>query len=112
MEVNQKTLLTYQMADGRVPFNEWLEGLRDLQARTIIRVRLNRVRLGLLGDCKSVGEGVFELRIFFGPGYRVYFAQEGSQIILLLCGGDKSSQRKDREKAIEYWRDYQSREDA
>lgn len=81
MEAQEKTILTYEKADGNVPFNEWLSALRDKKARAIIRTRINRVRLGLLGDCKSVGEGVSELRIDFGAGYRVYFASEGTTII-------------------------------
>ena len=71
-----------------------------------------RVRLGNLGDCRSVGNGVFELRIDFGSGFRVYFGQEGNDVVVLLCGGDKGSQEKDIHKAKEYWSDYRSRENA
>ncbi|WP_299408304.1 type II toxin-antitoxin system RelE/ParE family toxin [Acaryochloris sp. IP29b_bin.148] len=112
MEARERTLRTYESADGRVPFNEWLAGLRDRKARAIIRTRLDRVSLGLLGDYKSVGGGVQELRISYGSGYRVYFAQVGDIIIILLCGGDKSSQQQDIERAKNYWDDYRSREDA
>lgn len=112
MEAQERIIRTYEKADGTVPFNEWLERLRDKQARGVIRTRLNRVRLGLMGDCKPVGSGVSELRIDFGPGYRVYFAQEGEQIIILLCGGDKSRQEQDIARAKEYWADYGSRDDA
>lgn len=112
MEAQEKIICTYEKADGTVPFNEWLEGLRDKQARGVIRTRLNRVRLGLMGDCKPVGSGVSELRIDFGPGYRVYFGQEGDRIIILLCGGDKSRQDKDIADAKEYWADYGRRDDA
>ena len=111
MEAKEKNILTYEKADGNVPFNEWLSALRDKKARAIIRTRINRVRLGILGDCKAVGEGVSELRIDFGAGYRVYFASEGKTIIVLLCGGDKSSQNKDIERAKEYWKDYKRRSD-
>ncbi len=61
---------------------------------------------GNLGDCSVVGAGVYEMRIHFGPGYRVYFGQEGTHIIVLLCGGDKSTQAKDIKRAQEYWADY------
>ena len=110
-EAQEKIVLTYEVADGKVPFNQWLEGLRDTRARGIIRTRINRVRLGLLGDCKPVGDDVNELRIDFGPGYRIYLGQEGDAIIILLCGGDKSSQTQDISKAKEYWLDYRSRGD-
>ena len=109
METQEKTILTYVKADGSAPFNDWLEALRDRKARAIIRTRINRVRLGNLGDCKSVGEGVSELRIKFGAGYRVYFGQEGDTLIILLSGGAKSSQNKDIKLAKKYWQDYQRR---
>ena len=77
-----------------------------------IEQRLDRVRLGNLGNSKSVGEGVCELKIDFGPGYRVYFGQLGSTIVLLICGGDKSTQEQDIRKAYEYWKEYGERENA
>ena len=111
MEANERIVLTYVKADGSAPFNDWLEALKDRKARAIIRTRINRVRLGNLGDCKSVGEGVNELRIKFGRGYRVYRGREGNTIIILLSGGDKSSQRRDINQAKQYWKDYRRRED-
>ena len=86
------------------------ERLRDVSARANIRVRLDRVRLGNLGKNRTVGEGVRELKVDYGPGYRIYFAQEGTNIILLLLGGDKSSQEEDIETAKEYWNDHKRRE--
>lgn len=83
--------------------------LRDNRARAKIRVRLDRVSLGNVGDCHSVGEGVQELRVDYGPGYRVYFGQEGTTIVILLCGGDKSTQTRDIETAQVYWREYRRR---
>lgn len=81
-------------------FSKWFDNLKDLQAKARINKRILRVKENNnLGDCKNVGEGVFELRIDFGGGYRIYFAYRGLEIILLLCGGDKSSQQKDIEKA-------------
>ena len=91
MEARPKTILTYVKADGSAPFNDWLETLKDRKARAIVRTRINRTRLGNLGDYKSVGERVSELRIKFGVGYRVYFGQEENTIIILLSSGDKSS---------------------
>jgi putative addiction module killer protein len=91
VEATPKELQLYVTVEGRVPFSEWLGGLRDIKARAKIRVRLDRVSLGNFGDCHGVGDGVQELRIDYGPGYRVYFSQVGSMIVLLLCGGDKST---------------------
>lgn len=106
MEVSEKEVRTYLRPDGTCPFNDWLESLRDRQTRARIRARINRVRLGNFGDCKSVGRGVSELRIDYGPGYRVYFGIAGTKLVILLCGGDKTSQSGDIRKAIEYWEDY------
>ena len=80
-------------------FASWLGGLRDRQAIARINARLRRVSLGNLGDARPVGGGISELRIPYGPGYRVYFIQEGKAVIVLLCGGDKGSQRRDIERA-------------
>ena len=99
----------YTTDSGKKPFKEWLEGLKDITGRAKVRVRLARARLGNLGDNRSVGNGVHELRINYGPGYRVYFALDGQQLILLLTGGDKSAQGKDIARAKEYWQDYQRR---
>ena len=88
---------------------QWLSDLRDSAARARIVSRLDRLKAGILGDWKSVGEGVCELRIDYGPGYRVYYAQDGEALIILLCGGDKRSQAKDIERAHAYWKDYKAR---
>jgi putative addiction module killer protein len=72
----------------------------------VVRARLNRIRLGNFGDCKSVGGGVVELRIDFGPGYRVYFGRDGRLVVVLLCGGDKRTQARDILRAREYWKEY------
>ena len=95
-----------------MPFDNWYNSLRDSKISTIIDKRLNRVILGKLGDCQSVGEGVFELRIDYGPGFRIYFGQVGTTIIILLCGGDKSTQDRDIQQAIKYWTDYRSEDNA
>ena len=102
-------LLEYVTEEGINPFRKWLENLRDVEARVRIRVRLNRVRLGNFGDSKSVGDGVVELRVKYGPGYRVYFGRSGDTVVILLCGGEKSTQSKDVQTARKYWADYQRR---
>lgn len=99
----------YETRGRKAPFSEWLEGLRDPRGRAAVRTRIVRLRLGNFGDCKGVGDGVFELRIDLGPGYRVYFGRRGQEIVVLLCGGDKRSQERDIERAKEYWKDYQGR---
>jgi len=80
-------------------FTQWLGKLRDKQAVAKIKARMRRAELGNLGDVKAVGEGVSEMRVFVGKGYRVYFIERGIEIVVLLCGGDKSTQQKDIEKA-------------
>lgn len=69
-------------------------------------IRIARLRLGNLGDSKSVGQGVYELRVHFGPGYRIYYGLDGEKLVLLLCGGDKKTQKKDIEKAKAFWENY------
>lgn len=81
-------------------FSTWLDGLRDLRARARIQVRIERLALGNPGDAQAVGEGVSELRIHHGPGYRVYYKQRGRELVVLLAGGDKSSQAKDIKTAL------------
>ena len=96
----------YRLSDGVVPFDRWIAKLRDGRAKARILVQLDRLRRGLPGGWKAVGEGVFELRLFEGKGYRVYFAREGKSIVILLCGGDKSTQSRGIEQAQSYWRAY------
>jgi putative addiction module killer protein len=102
----------YFTREGRSPFKEWLYSLRDLTARAKIRVRLDRVRMGNLGDSRSVGDGVHELKIDYGPGYRVYYACEDGQVILLLIGGDKSRQARDIAEAKACRSDWRKRKNA
>ncbi len=82
-------------------FSKWLRELRDRQARARIQTRIDRLQLGLAGDVKPVGEGVSELRIDYGPGYRVYFTQRGREMVILLAGGDKRTQDRDIKTALE-----------
>jgi putative addiction module killer protein len=86
-------------------FSKWLRGLRDLQARARIQTRIDRLQLGLTGDVKPVGEGVSELRINYGPGYRVYFVKQGRTLIILLAGGDKRTQSADIKTALKLARE-------
>ena len=88
-------------------FESWLQGLRDRQARSRINARIRRLSLGNPGDVKPVGCGVSEMRIDYGPGYRVYFTQQGLTMIVLLCGGDKRTQSEDIESAIEIAQNWQ-----
>jgi putative addiction module killer protein len=104
-----RTIKLYVTRDGKEPFTAWLEGLRDARARALVRVRIDRVSLGNLGDCRSIGQGVHELRIDFGPGYRAYFATDGDIDVILLCGGDKSSQQREIRRAKDYWKDFRTR---
>jgi putative addiction module killer protein len=112
MESQPHELTIYETDDGDAPFSSWLDSLRDREARARIRKRLDRVALGNLGDYRSVGEGVFEFRIDYGPGYRVYFAQIEVLVLLLLCGGDKSTQDRDIQKAKQFWSNFNQRENA
>ena len=97
----------YQNHAKKIPFIEWLDALQNAQAKTRILHRLNRLELGNFGDCKPCRDGVWELRIDTGPGYRVYYARSGKQIIILLCAGDKKSQSTDIFRACDYWLDWQ-----
>jgi len=106
MEAQERTLLTFTLPNGKAPFEEWLLSLCDKPTQACILRRIDRLRLGNLGDYRSVGEGVLELRIHFGAGYRVYFGLYGSEVILLLCGGDKSNQSGDITTAQLYWKDF------
>jgi putative addiction module killer protein len=99
----------YLTAEGKDVFGEWLSELNDLKARARIAVRIDRLVSGNFGDTKSVGGGLYELRIDWGPGYRVYYGMTGTACVLLLCGGDKRKQPADIKRARAYWKDYEER---
>lgn len=101
----------YVTENGGSPFREWTETLSD---ETLIRIQtaISRIEQGNKGDAKPVGEGVSERRIAFGPGYRIYFGQDGTELVLLLMGGTKSRQQQDIAKAKKYWLDYKRRKKA
>lgn len=99
-------VLRYEDDSGHTPLTEWLRRLRDKAGRAQIEIRLNRLADGNFGRCDPVGEGVLELKIDFGPGYRVYFARVGQAVVVLLCGGDKRSQDLDIKRAKIFWADW------
>lgn len=109
METYPYTIEYYLTEANKKPCKEWLDGLKDIAGRQKIRIRLDKVTLGNLGDNRSVGDGVYELKIDYGPGYRVYYALDSKTVILLLFGGDKSSQKNDIEKAKLHWKDHKRR---
>ena len=100
-----KQSIIYERTSGVCPYREYLHSVKDRQGAAKIRTRVTRAETGNFGDHRSVGEGVIELRIDFGPGYRVYVAPYGEQITVVLCAGDKSTQQNDIVKAHEYWAD-------
>lgn len=110
MEIRPRIIRNYTTLDGREPFEEWLDSLRDRKSQAIVLERLNRVRLGNFGDCRHLGEGVYELRIHYGPGYRIYFGELEDVIVILLCGGAKRTQRQDMKRAKEYWQELKNRD--
>ena len=103
-------LVRYQQEDGREPYTEWFRNLRDAKAKTRIAARLRQIESGNLGDFKPAGEGVTELRIHVGAGYRVYCGQHGDRWVILLCGGDKGSQTADIAKAKALWSEWKRRQ--
>jgi len=103
------TVRHYLTPDKRDTYPEWAKNLRDPIAKMQVVKRINRIEGGNLGDHKFCRDGVWELRIDQGAGYRIYFAQIGNLVVLLLCGGDKSTQDADIERAIGYWNDWQRR---
>ena len=102
-------VLHYLTEDGADLYQDWIDRLRDLRARVAVDRRVERLVNGNFGDRKFCRDGVWELRIDVGPGYRVYYAQAGSTLVLLLCGGDKRSQDRDITQAVACWDDFQRR---
>jgi putative addiction module killer protein len=109
MIVESKQVRLYKTRDGKSPYVKWVTGIKDQLTKGRIDARATDLALGKLGKCKPVGGGVTELILPFGPGYRIYIGEVGTRIIILLCGGDKSSQQDDIKKAKEYWEDYKER---
>lgn len=104
--MTEKDVIYYRTDIGKEPFSEWLATLKDSRTQLRIERRIQRLSIGHYGDYKTVGRGILELRFHFGSSYRVYFGEDGDTIVLILFGGDKSSQSKDIDKAKDYWQDY------
>ncbi len=101
-------VIIYETASGKKPLSEWLDDLESDSEKRILK-RFNRIRFGNFGDCKNLGEAIYELRFDFDGGYRIYFGKDGNKVVIMLCGGDKKSQKKDIKKAQEYWRHHEGR---
>ncbi|HOW88671.1 MAG TPA: type II toxin-antitoxin system RelE/ParE family toxin [Elusimicrobiales bacterium] len=108
MEARKRQVLHY-VSSGKDLFGDWLNSLADISARAAILKRIDRVEEGNFGDHKYLGTGVYELRIHHGPGYRVYYGEDGMNIVLLLCGGAKHGQKKDVVMACRSWANYRRR---
>jgi putative addiction module killer protein len=108
-EAIPRTVESYVTPSGEDIFHAWLDGLTDLRTRVLIDKAVAKVRLGNLGDHKSVGDGVQEIRLDHGPGYRLYFAEQGKTLVLLLCGGTKRRQQEDIARAKQFWKDWKER---
>jgi putative addiction module killer protein len=105
VEAKPRILNWYQTEEETEPALDWLRKLRDAKGRGVIRTRLNRIQSGNFGNCEPIGDGVHELKIDFGPGYRIYFGEDGDSVIL-LSAGDKNTQDRDIRDAKRYWSDY------
>ena len=105
MDISPVDVQYYQTASGRCPFKDWLDSLGGAEQVTVDS-RLTRIRRGLFGDHEHLGNGVYELKFHFGPGYRLYYGKEGRTLVILLLGGDKKSQPADIKTAHAYWLDY------
>lgn len=96
----------YKTNAGVEPLSEWLSQIKDVKTKSILMRNLTKLQTGLLGNTEAVGDGVSELKVHYGGGYRIYYGHDGNELIVVLCGGAKGSQKKDISKAKEYWREY------
>jgi putative addiction module killer protein len=106
VEAVPREIFFFETRDGRVPFREWMNLVKGQPVYEKVVARLERIEEGNFGEHRSVGEGVSELVINFGPGYRVYYGLDGADIVILLVGGSKATQQKDIDAAKQYWRQY------
>lgn len=111
MEIQRYDLVFYEISADKFPFKNWFDQLDDETAAKIA-AKLDKLALGYFGDTKSVGHGIFELKISLGPGYRIYYSQVGKKILLLLTAGNKSSQKRDIKKASEYLKNYRGKNES
>ncbi len=107
--MKENEIRIYQTATGKRPFMDWINGLKDISGKALIYRRIERAAEGNPGKVRRLSQGVWEMKIPYGPGYSVYYGKDGETIVILLTGGDKSGQAKDIKKAREYWRDYLDR---
>jgi putative addiction module killer protein len=105
-----KILRYYTTISGKIPFLDWMKSIKDSTVRYRIRTRMDRVEIGHYGEYRVLSDGVCELKIDIGPGYRIYFAEQNNNIIILLCGGDKRHQTKDIRTAKMYWKELLERD--
>ena len=108
MEAVPRKLRYFRAPNGSEPFWDWLDSLGDRTSQARILARLDRLEEGNFGDHRVVGNGVVELRVAFGPGYRIYIGEDGPHLVLLLIGGDKRTQQRDIKKAKGYWDTYRT----
>ena len=111
MGTAERSIRIFRLRNGRIPFASWFARLRDERAKQKILSRLARMRADNEGDTRSIGGRLAEIRISYGPGYRVYFGRWDHGVVILLCGGDKGSQRDDIKKARNYWKEFQETKD-
>ncbi|MBP9839335.1 MAG: type II toxin-antitoxin system RelE/ParE family toxin [Proteobacteria bacterium] len=109
MKIEEKEVRIYCRENGSCPYFDWFNSISNERLRQIIQARLARLRLGNLGFCRSLGDGVFELKIDFQAGYRIYFGNDSLGLVILISAGDKSSQNEDIKKAKGFWKDYKQR---
>ncbi|MBI1927663.1 type II toxin-antitoxin system RelE/ParE family toxin [Candidatus Poribacteria bacterium] len=110
MEIRPREVLNYITPEGREVFREWLHSVKDTTARAAIRTRIDRLLLGNFGDYRRLNGDVYELRIHYGAGYRIYCGDLDGETVILLCGGTKRTQKRDIQKAKSYWQELRSRD--
>lgn len=105
-DVSARVIKRLELQSGRAPFDEWFNSLGDYKMQAAVDARLARIRTGNFGDAKAVGGGVFELRLAIGPGLRIYYGLQGRELVILLGGGDKSTQAQDIRRARQLWQQF------